>query len=105
MSDDNIQKIVFFIVQNTGKMKKQHTKIRDIFIDVEWGLNIPMPYFIYWNLSKYHVEYDDIDSSIGLTAILSGSSPLIINNFSEISPLSFSPQFAQHFVFAISICL
>lgn len=87
MSDDNIQKIVFFIVQNTGKMKKQHTKIRDIFIDVEWGLNIPMPYFIYWNLSKYHVEYDDIDSSIGLTAILSGSSPLIINNFSEISPL------------------
>jgi hypothetical protein len=85
MSDDTIGKIVFFVVQNNVKPKNQNNKIRNIFIDPEWALNIPVPYFIYWNLSNSHIEYNDIDTLIDKTVILSGSSPLIINKLSKIS--------------------
>lgn len=79
MSEDNIEKLNFFIVQNNGKMKMQHKIIRKMFIDPDWSLKIPMPHFLYWNLSDDIIEYDDIESGVDRVSILSGYNPFLLN--------------------------
>ena len=82
MSDDSIETMGFFIIQNDGKMKMQHEKIRKMFIDKEWGLNIPMPQFVYWNMSKKEVDYENVDYTTNRVCVMSGYSPFLINNMS-----------------------
>ncbi len=84
MSDTNIEKLNFFIIQNNGKMKMQHAKIRKMFIDPAWSLNIPMPHFLYWNLSEDIVEYEDIQWDIDRVTILSGYNPFLLNRMGFI---------------------
>jgi hypothetical protein len=79
MSDRNIEKMNFFIIQNNSQIKMQHKKIRKMFIDPQWSLNIPMPHFFYWNLSENIIDYDDIICDEEHVTLLSGYNPRVLN--------------------------
>ncbi len=80
MSDKNIEKMNFFIIQNNSCTEYQHKKIRKMFIDPQWSLNIPMPHFFYWNLSENIIDYNNTEYDAEHVTIFSGYNPMIINN-------------------------
>lgn len=79
MSDKNIEKMNFFIIQNNSQIGFQYKKIRKMFIDPQWGLYIPMPHFFYWNLSDNIIDYDYTEYNSENITILSGYNSIIIH--------------------------